>query len=177
MINHKPIFILMFLCGICVGCISPRMSSECKEFFSLPLDQQGKVLSTYPLEKQLALYRCGMDRRPPAIYLARYIAEGGENIIPVLLEKLETEKDELTQYAIIDIFEVMSIKGSLRNREDVINRIRQVVDRMKTPTFKQMAQESLEEIEKNSIVRNFDNGVKEENTQTAHRVYPGADML
>lgn len=149
--NHKHIFILLLLCCIFLDCIHPPMSSDCKEFFSVPLDQQGKALSTYPLEKQLDLYRCGMNRRPPASYLAKYIADGGENAIPVLLEKLETENDELTQYGVIDIFEVMSIKGHLRNRPDVINRIRQVVIRMKISTFKQMAQESLEKIEKNSV--------------------------
>lgn len=119
--------------------------------FSIPLDQQGKVFSGYPLEKQLNLYRCGLkNRRPPAIYLADYIADRGQAAIPLLLEKLETEKDELFQSGLIDIFEVMSIKGYLRNKPDAINRIRLVVAKMKISTFREMAQEDLDKIEKNS---------------------------
>jgi hypothetical protein len=127
------------------------MSTECREFFSIPLDQQPKVFSGYPLEKQLSLYRCGLrNRRPPATYLAGYIADRGEAMIPVLLEKLETESDELFQSGLIDVFEVMSIKGYLRNKPDAINRIRLVVARMKISTFREMAQEGLDKIEKNS---------------------------
>ena len=92
-----------------------------------------------------------MDRRPPTTVYSIYIAERGEPAIPFLLERLESEKNELSQYAIIDIFEVMSIKGYLRNRSDVVSRIRQVVSRMKISTFKEMAQKDLDEIEKNNL--------------------------
>jgi hypothetical protein len=143
--------ILLSLCCLFPGCIRPPMPAECKEFFSLPLDQRGKVISTYSLEKQLRLYRCGLDRRPPDRYLARYIADRGEDAVPVLLQRLETEKDELLQYGIIEIFEAMSSKGHLRNRSDVITRIRTVVAHMKISTFREMAQEDLNRIEKNSI--------------------------
>lgn len=74
-----------------------------------------------------------------------------EAVIPRLLEKLEAEKDELFQYAIIDVFTMMSVKSHLRAREDVINRIRQVVVKMKISTFREMAQRDLNEIEKNSV--------------------------
>ena len=128
-----------------------RMSTECREFFSIPLDQQGKVFSGYPLEKQLTLYRCGLkNRRPPATYLADYIADRGESAIPSLLQTLEMEKDELFQSGIVDIFEFMSSKGHLRNKSEAINRIRLVVARMKISTFKEMAEQNLDKIEKNS---------------------------
>jgi len=126
------------------------MPTECREFFALPLDQRGSVISTYPLEKQLRLYRCGLSRRPPDRYLARYIAARGEVVIPVLLEKLESEQDELFQYGIVEIFEAMSAKGFLKTRSDVIARIRTVVNRMKIAAFRERAQEDLDEIVKNS---------------------------
>jgi len=78
------------------------------------------------------------------------IAERGESIVPALLQKLEGEKEESFQYAIIDIFEVMSVKGQLRGRKDVVGRIRQVVANMKDSTFREMAERDVEEIEKNS---------------------------
>ena len=125
------------------------MPEQCKEFYSLTANQQEKAFPTYSLEKQLVLHRCGMDLRPPITTYSICIAEH-EPAIPLLLDGLESEKNELTQYAIIDIFEVMSVKGYLRNRSDVVSRIHQVVARMKIPTFKEMAQKDLDEIEKNS---------------------------
>lgn len=128
----------------------PAMPDECKEFFSRPLDEHGKVISSYEIDKQLRIYRCALDRRPPEASLAIYIADRGEPAIPVLLEKLESEKDELFQYGIVDILEVMSIKGYLRKRTDVVNRVREVIAKMKIQTFREMSEKSLEEIEKNS---------------------------
>lgn len=148
--GYKLALVFLLLCFFASGC-NPQMSRECKEFFALQRDQRGKALAGYPLEKQLRLYRCGLDRRPPDSYLADYIADGGQKAIPALLEELENERDELSQYGIIEIFEVMSVKGYLRDRPDVVGRIRKVVAGMKIPTFRQMPQEDLEKIEKNGL--------------------------
>lgn len=148
---HKMALVVLVLgCFVGIGCPAPPMSTECRTFFSRPASERETLFRTYDLEKQLDFYRCGMNRRPPASSLSLLIAERGEAAIPILMEKLETEKDELFQYAIIDIFEVMSVKGYLRARTDVINRIRQVVARMKISTFREMAQKDLEQIEKNT---------------------------
>jgi hypothetical protein len=133
------------------GCPPLSMSAECRDFFLRPSSEREKLFPTYDLDKQLDLYRCGMNRRPPDSSLPLFIAERGEAAIPTLLDKLEAEKDELFQYGIIDIFEVMSVKGYLRDRRDVINRIRQVVAKMKVSTFREMAQKDLSQIEKNSF--------------------------
>ena len=126
------------------------MSNECKEFFALPLDEHGAIISNYPLEKQLRIYRCALDRRPPERSLAIYIANRGAEAISPLLEKLEGEKDELSQYGIIDILQVMSVKGYLRNRPDALNRIRRVVAQMKISSFREMSEQALKDIEQNS---------------------------
>ena len=142
----------LFAPFVLTGCPDTSMSAECRAFFSMPASQREKEFRAYDLEKQLDLYRCGMNRRPPASSLSILIAEKGESLIPTLLQKLEIEKDELFQYAIIDIFEVMSVKGQLRGRKDVISRIRQVVLNMKSSTFREMSEQDLKEIEKNSSV-------------------------
>ena len=149
--SFKFIKLMLPLSCVFMSCNPTPLPAECSEFFAYPLDQRGQVLSNYQLDKQLRIYRCGLDRRPPDTYLARVIADGGEATIPMLLERLETEKDELTQYGIIEIFEAMSVKGYLRNRPDAIGRIRKVVTEMKIPTFQQMAQDDLARIEKNSV--------------------------
>jgi hypothetical protein len=141
----------LLACLTCTGCPPPSISTECRDFFSRPTSEREKLFPTYDLDKQLDIYRCGMNRRPPDSSLTLFIAERGEAAIPTLLDKLETEKDEMFQYGIIDIFEVMSVKGYLRNRRDVIDRIRQMVAKMKISTFRDMAQEGLSQIEKNSL--------------------------
>jgi hypothetical protein len=130
--------------------MTPPMSAECKEFFVRPASEREKLFPTYDLDRQLDLYRCGMNRRPPANSLALFIAQRGEPAIPTLLDKLEAERDELFQYKIIYILELMSVKGYLRNRRDVVDRIRQVVAKMKVAAFREMAQEDLNKIEQNS---------------------------
>ena len=91
-----------------------------------------------------------MNRRPPDSSLAIFVAANGESSIPVLLEKLENEKDEQLQYGIIDIFEVMSTKGYLRGKANAIMRIRQVVLRIKIQIFRDLAQQSLDKIERDN---------------------------
>jgi hypothetical protein len=96
------------------------------EFLFSLCRRKGETLSDIDLDKQLSLYRCGMDRRPPATTLSLLIADRGESILPTLLEKLEREQDEQFQYGIIEILEVMSVKGYLRGKPDAILRIRQL---------------------------------------------------
>ena len=80
------------------------MSAECNEFFSKPTSERERLFANYDLETQLRLYRCGMNLRPPDSSLPIFIAEKGESVIPILLNRVETEKDELFQFGIIDIF-------------------------------------------------------------------------
>jgi hypothetical protein len=145
------IVVCLLGCLAGTGCPPPSMSTECRDFFLRPASEREQLFKTYDLDKQLDLYRCGMGRRPPDSSLPLFIADRGETAIPTLLDKLDTEKDEMFQYGIIDIFEVMSVKGYLRNRRDVIERIRQMVAKMKISTFRDMSREALSQIEKNTF--------------------------
>ena len=144
------IAVCLLSCLGVTGCPPPAMSTECRDFFLRPASERERLFPTYGLDKQLELYRCGMNRRPPDTSLPLLIAERGEGVIPTLLDKLEAEKDELFQYGIIDIFEVMSVKGYLRDRRDVVDRIRRVVAKMRISTFREMAEKDLSKIEQNS---------------------------
>jgi hypothetical protein len=146
---------LIFLCvvGIAIqteGSCTQTRSSECEEFFVKSIEEQDAVFRTLQLEKQLEVYRCGMNRRPPTIGLAHEIAKSGEKIIPELTVALQSEKDEWMQSALIEIFRVMSVKGYLRGKRSTIDEIRTTVSRMKVSRIKKEAQASLNEIEANA---------------------------
>jgi hypothetical protein len=140
--------VIVLMGGGEVSC-SHEMPAVCNEFFALPVEQQDKAFANFSINKQLDVYHCGMQMRPPLRGMAYEIAKGGEKIIPDLLQRLTTEKSEWMQYAIIDIFRVMSNKGSLRGRQDVMYQIKQVVSQMKIDRIKEDAQEALNTIEKN----------------------------
>ena len=74
------------------------------------------------------------------------IAEGGESVIPYLLARLKREPMEITKANIIDIFAVLAAKGSLRNRQDVVIEIEEVVSKMTYEPMKLRAQGYLDYI-------------------------------
>src|SRR6266403_4066544 len=88
-----------------LGC-GPEMSEECKEYYAQPSYERAHAFrDSYPIEKQLDIYRCGMQRRPPEFGLATYIAEGGEKNLAIILDRFKAEKDEPTKVGMLFIFE------------------------------------------------------------------------
>ncbi len=59
-------------------------------------------------------------QEPPDLESAYEIADRGDAAIPVLIEKLKSAKDEMDQEDLIRVFEVMSIRGNLRGRTDIV---------------------------------------------------------
>jgi len=150
--NYKAIVgasLLLMLSG-CYGCPPTILPRECRQFFDLPSKEQEAKFRAYPVAKQVDLYLCGMNREPPEIAYAAYIAEGGEKNFPYLLQRLKAEQLEITQTRIIDIFTLLSIKGHLRGRKDVVAQLEQVVSKMKYEPVRLQAQAYIEEIKKNS---------------------------
>ena len=142
-------FSLLIILSGCYGCPPTILPRECREFFALPSREQETKFRSYPVEKQVDLYLCGMNREPHEIALAAYIAEGGDKNIPYLLQRLKAEQLEISQAHVIDIFVVLAIKGTLRGRQDVVDQLEEVVAKMKSPPVRQKAQGYLEEIKKN----------------------------
>ncbi len=101
---------LLVVCSYC-ACLSGAMPPECREVFTLLSNDRETKFRQYPIEKQVDLYLCGMNREPPESGYAAYIAEGGESVIPYLFGRLEREPLEVTQTRIIDIFTVLAAKG------------------------------------------------------------------
>ena len=122
------VFILLLLTAVSGCYFGPPaiLSRDCRDFFNLPSREEEDLFRTYPVDKQVDLYLCGMNREPPEIAYAAFIAEGGEKNIPYLLQRLKAEKVEIVQTRLIDIFSVMAINGQLRGRHDVIGELDQV---------------------------------------------------
>jgi|SRR5947209_74756 len=149
-IDYRRIIILPVLaCCLYVGCVPP-IPQECEDFFSLSPQEGEQVFATYPLDKQLRIYKCGMYRAPPATWLAGPIADKGDGAIPYLFERLESDEDEMFQSDIVYIFRVMAVKGKLHGRQDVINKLRRDVARIKITAIREEAQRDLDVIEKDS---------------------------
>ena len=140
--------LLIILSG-CYGCPPTVLPGECREFFDLPAKEREVKFRAYPVAKQVDLYLCGMNREPPHIGYAAYIAEGGEQNIPYLLQRLKAERLEITQTRILDIFTVLANQGDLRGRSDVVSQLEEVVSKMKYEPVRLKAQRYIEEIKKN----------------------------
>lgn len=143
------IIMLLFALPSALGCRS-EMPSICNDFYSLAPQEQATQFRTYPIEKQLEIYRCEMRRKPPNLGRAYDIASGGEKTIPILLEQLSSEKDEHIVSDLIYIFRIMSRDGYLDHKKEVVEQLRQAVSGIKFYRTRQAAQESLDEIETNA---------------------------
>jgi hypothetical protein len=138
--------VLLALAGA-LGC-KFEMPPACKDFYeSLTDEQQEDQFPTYPLEKQLEVYHCGMQYRPPIRIWAWEISKRGEQIIPDLVQRLKAEPDQARQADLIYIFLALSQQGYLYNRDDVVEVVREKVSHMGRSRGR--AQDSLDEIEKN----------------------------
>lgn len=148
----------MMVTVVCLSCLLRGCGGppeECRGFFDLTRQQRELEFKGYPLEKQLDLYLCGMKVEPPQLGFAYNIADHGEKAIPVLVKRLKAPDNEIDQENIIYVFEVMSDRGLLRGRKDVIADISQVIDNMKISQVKQRSEERLKKIEINSGIKPF----------------------
>jgi hypothetical protein len=149
----------MIFMVICLNCLLLRgcaeQPEECKQFLDQPRQQRQEQFKTYPIEKQLDMYLCAMKVEAPDLSLADKIADGGETAIPSLIERLKAGQREIDQEDIIYVFEVMSDRGLLRGRKDVIAEISRVIDNMKISQEKQASEERLKKIEINSGIKPF----------------------
>src|SRR5437870_1795020 len=113
-----------------LGC-GPELSKECKDYYAQPSYERDHAFrDEYPIGKQLDIYRCGMQRKPPEFGLAVYISERGEKNIPIILDRFKAEKDEPTKVGMLFIFELMSQKDYFRRRQDVIEQLKEGVASM-----------------------------------------------
>jgi hypothetical protein len=141
----KMMLVLLWMFLMLHGC--GQRPQECRDVVDVPREQGYAKFRSYPLEKQLDVYLCAMHLEPPDMGLADEIAERGDTAIPTVMQKLKTADREIDQEDLIYLFEVMSDRGLLRGRQDVIQDIARVIDNMKITQLKQRSKERLKKIE------------------------------
>ncbi len=147
--HHLSITLLLTLsCGAFSSCLQPRPSPECRQFYDLSQQQREKKLRASPVKEQLTLYECGMYQEPPTDF-AGDVAEGGEGIIPTVLDQLKAESSETRQDFLIHIFEELALKEHLRGRRDIADQLQHVVSVMKDDDIKRRSQRRLKVIQDN----------------------------
>jgi hypothetical protein len=141
------IVILSLFCSLHLSCF---MSTECRDFFEMPREQQEARFRNYSLEQQVDIYMCGMDMEPPTIEFAGEIADRGQSASPYLLQRLKTERSESGQEKIIYIFRWMADRGKLQNKQEVIEQLKRVNSTMKDDFYKIRSQQYISQIEQSN---------------------------
>lgn len=146
-----PKMTLMLLPFLAIGSIVFRdcgeRSPECTRFFDLPREQRELHFEKYSVDKQIDLYLCGMKVEPPQFGFAGTIADRGETAVPTVLKRLKSADREIDQEDLIYILEVMSDRGLLNGRQDIIPAVNEVINNMKITQVKQNSLEMLKRIE------------------------------
>src|ERR1700737_4146127 len=103
-LNCGLITVFVFLCLL--GCDSRRME---RDFFRQSPETRLVRFRRYSLDDQYKIFRYGNDVvEPPVLGLANPIAERGPEVVPFLLAKLNSERDDTSIRDIMFIFSVMA---------------------------------------------------------------------
>jgi hypothetical protein len=147
-ISTKRLVYILSTVLICAITCRQQRPAEYKDFFDLPLPRQVEEFSRYPIDRQLDLYLYDWNHMHPSkVGFAYKIAEKGDSVVPFLIGRLNTEKNENSQDAILHIFEVMFDRRLLTARENVLEVTRNVISKMNNPEIKQLSRERLNKME------------------------------
>ena len=129
------------------GCGS-NTPTEYKKLFYLPEQQQEETFKQFPLDKQVDAYVYAMYVEPPLTRYARYLAGNGENALPVLLRRLESEQSDTTKAHLIYAFkEIHERHYSLRTERATVDSISRVISNMKDEYRKTQSEQYLKVIQ------------------------------
>jgi len=129
----RMIILVLFGCTSIACAMQPNKFVE--EFYTKNLSSSDQIsqFKNYSIEEQYELYKFGNQVvHPPAIYLARALAQQGSVIIPFIKGKLATEEDEVSIRDIILIFsELAQLKlYDVSNDKELMNLLTQKVNNM-----------------------------------------------
>src|SRR5262245_26784470 len=98
---------LLLMC-LFVGCQYP---SDYIELMKLPEEKRKENFEMLPLEKQVDFYLFrALHSHPNDTSFAKNIASGSEKVIPYLLERLRSEKQDYNKRFLIEIFQEIHMR-------------------------------------------------------------------
>ena len=139
------------VCALLLGCEDHALE---KEFFRKPLNNRLERLRQYTLKEQFRIFRYGNDVvEPPLTDLAKPIAERGPDAVPFLLERLESEKDDL---CVRDILLVLQNMRNLKTHDvssdaRLMSAVTSRVSRMKDADWRAICTKMLERLKSDGV--------------------------
>jgi len=144
----------VLILGFLTACVPPT-PPECRAFLNSPREERHAEFRKYDIEKQLDVYLCTTKAELPDVGLADEMANRGEVVIGPIIAKLKSVSSETDKYEMIHLLEIMSERGYLQGKKDVVAQISDVVGSIKTDSIKQRSAESLKKIQLNSGIKPF----------------------
>jgi hypothetical protein len=150
--KRRLIISLLLLFGIFLNmsCFKRHDQPEvCKRFFSSGPHSEKGFLS-YSLEDQFKIHRC-RNQMIPATGYPGAMAEGGEKLVPFLVEKLNAKhknyyERDLTILAASQVLALLAISGDLDNHRYVVPLLERKISQMKSVVRKDEATDDLKTI-------------------------------
>lgn len=133
-----------------IGCQgSGEVSSE-RDFLRKPVDGKRTTLTDYPMERQIDLYLAAMTKlHPPDLALADVLASHGDEIIPLLKERIHKESGAgLSKLHLIDVFVRMQERAyfDVSSDSEVMSFLREQAEAIPDDQWRSMSLESLNRI-------------------------------
>ena len=158
---HKTKFALFYGAVLLIspsfwGCTPVESPKECLEYYGKAATPREQEFREYDLEKQLTIHRCGLDRKPPNISHANYIADRGKAVVPALFQYLDNKSSkegyeaDMTKLAVVLVFRSLSVKGELNGEPKVVDKVKELISTIKTESVRDEANESLKIIIENT---------------------------
>ena len=145
--------LLLFSIFFQMSCFGKHDQPEvCKKFFSSGPRSEKRFLS-HSIEDQFKLHRCSLQQIPPIGYRIA-MAEGGEKVIPFLVEKLNAKhknsyERDLTILAAAQVLSSLAIGRDLDNHRYVVPLLERKISLMKFDVEKERSLWALEAIKEN----------------------------
>ncbi|HYX71509.1 MAG TPA: hypothetical protein VE732_01955 [Nitrososphaera sp.] len=142
-------FITCILFYSACGPKTPDGCDEARAFFNLPSGEQLPEFRNLSAEKQLEYVICDYRYTHPfSVTFVRILAQRGDEVIPLLAEKIKTERDANNLEAVIYVLEIMFKDGTVKNKGTALQQIRQATVEMKCDSSKERCNERWKDIDR-----------------------------
>lgn len=138
---------------VLIGCVSQEKLRASREFYYQPVAEQLRTFRNHSMADQLDLFFFGNQvHHPPATYLAKCFALNGAAGVKLLQAQLSDRTDDLTVRDVIALLAAMDAmhRYNVHGDKELLAQAAQRVDQMRDSYWRQIAQDDLTGIRKQS---------------------------